>query len=131
MRSLPIDSSQIRLLATGGVQPVAVWAELADGSRRPVPDAQEKDEHGVPLWTVEVLAPPVEDGDRAEIVTVRIASFDPPKVTELEPVSFDGLVVRVSVNRRTGTLSQWWSAERLALGKAAGSRSGPVAAVGS
>jgi hypothetical protein len=108
-----------------------VWAELADGSRRPVPDRQEKDDNGVPLWTVEVLVPPVEDGDRAEIVAVRIASFDPPKVTELEPVSFDGLVVRVGVNKRTGHLSQYWSAERLALGKAAGSRSGPVVAVGS
>lgn len=118
MRTLPIDTTAIRLLATGGVQPVAVWAELSDGSRRPVPDAQEKDAHGTPLWNVEAIAPPVEDGDRAEIVSVRVAAYDQPKVQEFAPIGFTGLVCRVGVNKRTGQLSQYWSATAVTAGKA-------------
>lgn len=110
MRSLPIDTTSLRLLATGGVQPVAVWAELSDGSRRPVPDAQDKDDRGTPLWNVEVLAPPAEEGDRAEILSVRVAAYDAPKVAEFQPVAFTGLVCRVGVNKRSGQLSQYWSA---------------------
>lgn len=126
MRTLPIDVTALRLLATGGVQPVAVWAELSDGSRRPVPDAQEKDEHGVALWTVEVIAPPAEEGDRAEILSVRVASADQPTVAEFEPIKFTGLVCRVGVNKRSGALSQYWSATGVSA--KSGSRPHPVPA---
>ncbi|MBJ7452923.1 MAG: hypothetical protein JHC71_12700 [Blastococcus sp.] len=114
MRTLPIDANAFRILATGEVTPVAVWAELTDGSRRPVPGAQEKDEHGTPLWNVGAIAPPAQEGDRAELISVRIASHERPQVAEFAPVRFDQLVCRVGVNRRTGQLSQYWSAARVA-----------------
>lgn len=118
MRNLPIDVHALRLLATGEVSPVPVWAELSDGSRRPVPDVQDKDESGTPLWNVGALVPPAE-GERAELVSVRIAAYDPPQVQEFAPVRFDGLVCRVGVNRRTNQLSQYWSARAVAgAGKA-------------
>jgi hypothetical protein len=113
MRNLPIDTSALRMLATGEVSPVAVWAELSDGSRRPVPDAQEKDDTGTPLWNVGAIVPPAE-GERAELVSVRIASYDRPHVQEFGPLRFDGLVCRVGVNRRTNALSQYWSARAIA-----------------
>jgi hypothetical protein len=119
MRTIPVDTTALRLLATGEVQPVQVWAELADGSRRPVPDAQEKNDNGVPLWTVGVLAPPAEEGDRAELLQVRVASYDRPHVDEFSPIRFDGLQVRVGVNRRTGALSQYWAAAGVVLPAAA------------
>jgi hypothetical protein len=110
MRALPIDTNALRMLATGEVLPVAVWAELSDGSRRPVPGGQEKTDEGVPLWTVSVLVPPAVEGDRAELVSVRVASWDRPGVQEFTPVRFDGLVCRVSVNKRSGQLAQYWEA---------------------
>jgi hypothetical protein len=114
MRTLPIDSNAIRMLATGEVQPVAVWAELTDGSRKPVPGAQEKDPNGTPLWTVGALVPPAQEGDRAELISVRVATHDRPQVQEFAPVKFDGLVCRCSVNRRSGQLAQYWEAAKVA-----------------
>lgn len=116
MRSLPIDTSAIRLLATGEVSPVAVWAELSDGSRRPVPDAQEKDDAGTPLWNVGAILPPADESERAELLSVRVASWERPSVAEFAPVVFGGLVVRVSVNRRSGQLAQYWSAAQVMSG---------------
>lgn len=113
MRALPIDSNALTLLASGEVLPVQVWAELSDGSRRPVPDAQEKDKTGTPLWTVGVMVPPAQDGDRAELISVRVASHDRPQVQALAPVRFDGLTCRCSVNRRSGSLAQYWEAQRV------------------
>jgi hypothetical protein len=118
MRTLPIDTNSLRMLATGGVQPVAIWVELADGSRRPDPNGrQESDDTGTPLWTVEALVPPMEEGDRAELISVRVAAHDQPKVTEFEPIKFHGLACRVGVNRRDGKLSQYWSANGVEGGK--------------
>lgn len=119
MRNLPIDSTAMPMIATGGVQPVAVWAELSDGSRKMVPDAQEKDETGVPLWTVEAMVPGQTDKDRAEVISVRIAAYDRPTVQQFGPVSFEGMVCACSVNRRTGALSQYWSALKVADGRPA------------
>jgi hypothetical protein len=122
MRALPVDTNAIRMLSTGEVQAVAVWAELSDGSRRPVPGAQEKDAHGTPLWTVGALVPPAQEGDRAELIAVRMATHDRPTVQEFTPIRFDGLVCRCSVNRRTGQLAQYWEARGIAAaagGKAA------------
>lgn len=114
MRSLPIDTNALHMLATGEVTPVAVWAELSDGSRRPVPDAQEKDQSGTPLWNVGAVVPPAQDGDRTELISVRIASHERPTVAAFSPVRFEGLICRVSVNRRTSQLGQYWSATRVA-----------------
>lgn len=111
MRTIAVDATAMRLLATGPAQPVPVWAELADGTRKIVPDRQDKDADGVPLWTVELLAPPATERDRAEIIAVRVASHDEPRVREFEPVQVQGLTVACSVNRRTGALSQYWSAK--------------------
>jgi hypothetical protein len=119
MRTIPVDTTALRLLATGEVSPVQTWAELADGSRRPVPGGHEKDDNGVPLWSVGVLAPPAEEGDRAELLSVRVAAWDRPQVTEFSPVRFDGLQVRVGVNRRTNALSQYWAAAGVVLPAAA------------
>jgi hypothetical protein len=119
MRTLPIDTTAIRMLSTGEVQAVAVWAELPDGSRRPVPGGQEKDANGVPLWTVGALVPPAQEGDRAELINVRLAAWDRPTVQEFTPIRFDGLLCRVNVNRRTGQLAQYWEARGIAGLKAA------------
>lgn len=119
MRTLPIDAAALRMLATGEVQPVAVWAELSDGSRRPVPDAQEKDPGGMPLWTVTAIVPPAQEGDRSELLQVRVGAWEKPTVQEFAPVRFDGLVCRVSVNKRTGQLGQYWEARGLVGIKAA------------
>jgi hypothetical protein len=110
MRTLPVDTTALRLLATGSVQPVAVWAELSNGERRPVPGKQETDDYGVPLWNVELIAPPAEEGERAELLSVRVAADEQPTVAEFEPVAVEGMTVRVSVNKRTGALGMYWAA---------------------
>lgn len=113
MRTLPIDSARLTALAASAMPlPVQVWAELSDGSRRPVPDQQAQNEAGVPLWTIDALTPGTE-GERAEVISVQVASESRPVIQHLQPVPFVGLSARVSVSR-DGKARLYWSAESVA-----------------
>lgn len=93
MANLPIDASQITLIATGKVRPVAVYAEMADGSKRRVPDAQEKTDAGVPLWAVDVQLDD-DDANRTEAISVKVPSHDEPHPAKWQPVMFKGLTCK-------------------------------------
>lgn len=93
MRNLPIDASRLTLLASGKVLPVPEYAELADGTKRRVPDRQAKDrDTGLPLWVVDCFADDDDEDARAEVVGVKVAAIDRPQVQKLRPVEFIGLV---------------------------------------
>jgi len=110
IRNLPIDLGRLPLLAASPDPiPVAVWAELSDGSRRPVPGKQGTTEDGVPLWQIDCLVAGMA-GDRAEVVTVQVASHDAPKVAQCQPVALAGLSVRVSKSK-TGDVRLYWQAD--------------------
>lgn len=104
MRNLPIDTSRVAFIGTGKTAARAQYAELSDGSRRRVPDAQAKDDNGVPLWVVDVLVDD-PDADRAEVVGVRVASFDEPITAKWQPVRFKNLVAMPYVDRQSGRVA--------------------------
>jgi hypothetical protein len=110
IRQLPVDTARLELVSTGHVTPVAEWAELADGSRRPIPGGQAKNDYGRPLWVVDAI--PVDE-ERGEVVGIQVASEDEPQVEQFKPVQFDGLQVRMSVGRNDGKLKLYWSADGL------------------
>ena len=91
MRRLPIDSTRLTLIGTGKTAARAAYAELADGTRRRVPDAQDKNDQGVPMWIVDCLLDH-DDAERAEVVSVKVASYDEPVVPKWQPVKFRNLV---------------------------------------
>ena len=110
IRTFPVDTDRLALLATGHVEPVHEWVER-DGRRQPA-DEQSRDETtGLLLWTVHAL---VMSGDRPELVAVRLPARDTPEVDAQAPVRFERLECRVSVNRSTGALSGYWAAAGLA-----------------
>lgn len=93
MRTLPIDSTRLTLLATGKIMAKAEYAELSDGSRRRVPDRQATDKaSGVPLWVVDCFVDDDQEDGRAEIVGVTVASPVRPEVVKFRPVQFTDLV---------------------------------------
>jgi hypothetical protein len=126
MRNIPVDPNRIRLISTGTVTPVAVWIELADGSRRPDPNGrQETDEHGNGVWRVEVVMPAdeMDERDKTSVSEVTVVAKDRPDVGGFgDLLHFDGLVMSPGyVNRRTGQLTQpRWSAS--GVRKAQGSK---------
>lgn len=75
MRRIPVDTARVRFLGTAKTATRAQYAELSDGSRRRVPDAQDKNAEGVPMWVVDVLVDD-PDADRAEIAGVKVASWE-------------------------------------------------------
>lgn len=93
MATLPIAAERITLVATGKVRPVPVYAEMADGSRKRVPDAQEKNDNGVPIWAVDVQLDD-EDADRTEAIAVKVASMEQPEPPKWRPVEFQGLTCK-------------------------------------
>lgn len=109
LRNLPVDATRLGLISTGHVTARAVWAELSDGSRRPVPGKQAVNEDGTPLWTIGALAPTAE---RPEVIEIEVASHDEPKVQQFGPLYLEGLEVRVSKSRN-GELRQYWSALKI------------------
>ena len=92
MRYIPVDTARVRFLGTGKVAERAKYAELSDGSRRRVPDAQDTDDQGRPLWAVDVLVDD-PDSDRAEIAAVKVASYEVPETRLGEEVRFTNLTV--------------------------------------
>ena len=117
MRRIPIDCTRVRFVGTGKSAARAVYAELSDGSRRRVPDAQDKNDQGVPMWTVDVLVDD-PDADRAEVAGVKVASYDEP-VTKLGvEVRFVGLVALPYVAQGTNRVALSFSAEGIDTGNA-------------
>jgi hypothetical protein len=91
--NLPIDGAKITLIATGKVRPVAVYAEMPDGSNRRVPGAQEQTDNGIPIWAVDVQLDD-DDANRAEAISVKVPAADEPTVAKWKPVTFTGLVCK-------------------------------------
>jgi hypothetical protein len=119
MRRIPVDCTKVRFIGTGKTAARAQYAELSDGTRRRVPDAQDKNADGVPMWVVDVLVDD-PDADRAEVAAVKVASWDEP-VTQLgQEVRFRGLVALPYVQQGTNRVAISFSAEGVEL--AAGSK---------
>ncbi|GAA4674288.1 hypothetical protein GCM10023215_02310 [Pseudonocardia yuanmonensis] len=120
MRAIPVDTSRVQFLATGKAVARAVYAELTDGSRRRVPDRQEMNDDGVPMWTLDVLVDD-PDADRAEVVGVKVASYDEPAVEKFRPVQFVNLVAVPYVQQGTNRVAISMRADgiEVATGKAA------------
>lgn len=124
IRNLPVDAARLGLVAaTASAQPAAEWVELSDGSRKPSGNqARARTEDGsvgALLWTLDLLAP---GEDRAEVVSVQIASNDEPKVQQFQPVELADLVARVSLDRKTNQPRLYWSATGLRNGRPAPSK---------
>ena len=46
MRRIPVDSTKVKFISIGKSAARAKYAELSDGSRKRVPDAQDTDDQG-------------------------------------------------------------------------------------
>lgn len=92
MREIPVDSSKVTFIGTGKAAARAEYAQLSDGTTRRTGE-QAKDDHGVPVWVVDVLIDD-DDTDRAEIAGVRVSSYDEPKTDKWRPVRFTNLRVK-------------------------------------
>lgn len=110
MRRIPVDTTRVRFLGTGKVAERAKYAELSDGTRRRVPDAQDTNENGVPMWIVDVLVDDPE-ADRAEVAGVKVASYDPPRTELAKDVKFRGLIALPYVEQGTNRVKLSFSAE--------------------
>jgi len=119
MVNLPIDGQALTFIATGKYRPVRQYAELSDGSRRAVPGSQETDGTGTPMWAVDVLLDD-DDSDRAQAVSVKVASPSEPQLPKYQPVTFVGLTCKPWVDRRNGNkLALSFAASGIASGSAA------------
>ena len=110
MRRIPVDCTRVRFLGTGKAAARAKYAELSDGSRKRVPDSHDTDDQGRPLWTVDVFVDD-PDADRAEIASVKLASFEVPETRLGEPVTFVGLTALPYVLAGQNRVSLSFSAE--------------------
>lgn len=117
MRTIPVDTSRVRFIATGKHVARAVYAELSDGSRRRVPDSHDKDEQGRPLWTLDVMVDD-PDADRAEIAGVKIASYDVPETRMGDEVRFLNLVAVPYVQQGTNRVALSFRADGIENPKA-------------
>jgi hypothetical protein len=110
MRKIPVDQSRIRLIGTGKSVGRAQYAKLADGSSRRVPDAQETNEHGVPIWVIDAL---LDDpsADRAEICSVKVPAVEEPVTAFGEVLTFVGLVALPYVANGSNRVTLSFSAD--------------------
>ena len=97
------------------ISTVAVVTDVVrDG--KPVENQQAKDEYGAPLWNVELMIPPApgDPRSRMENFMVRVPAYQPPVLAFGDVPQIKGLVVSCSVNKRSGALTQYWSAQEIA-----------------
>lgn len=90
MRRIPVDTSKVKFISTGKAAARARYAELADGSRKRVPDAQDEDDQGRPGWVIDCLADD-PDADRASICSVKVYGYEVPEFRLGQEVKFIGL----------------------------------------
>jgi len=114
MATFAVDSNKQQMIGTGVVEPMMEWVEV-DGKRRPSDDQARHGDTGMPLWAVECVYRSEEWG-RASTVSekVTVGAMREPTVQPFRPVTFEGLVVSVRVDRRTNSVSCSWSAESIA-----------------
>lgn len=122
MARLPIDGTALTLVATGKHRAVPKYAEIADGSRRAVPGSHETDGTGTPLWAVDVLLDD-DDSNRAQAVSVKVASDTEPQLPKYQPVQFVGLTCTPYVDRNTRRVALSFWASGIATGSAAATSS--------
>ena len=110
MRRIPVDCSRVRFIGTGKAAARAKYAELSDGSRRRVPDAQDTNDAGVPMWTIDVLVDD-PDNERAEICSVKVACYEVPETRLGVEVRFVGLVALPYVLQGSNRVALSFSAD--------------------
>jgi hypothetical protein len=133
MASYAVDSRRQEMTATGIVEAVHDWEEIAEGRRRPS-EHQARDENtGMPLWAVEVLYTQTSYGRESSLTAkVTVGAPEKPVPARLAPVEFAGLRVEIRLNKAGGFV-EYWSAEALAdtaraASKASSSRASASAA---
>lgn len=109
MRRIPIDASKVRFVSTGKAAARAKYAELSDGSRKRVPDAQDQDDTGRPLWMVDCIVDD-PDADRAEVAGVKVPSYEVPEFRLGDEVRFVDLVAVPYVAQGTNRVAISWQA---------------------
>lgn len=105
---IPVDTERLAAIYSGQVEGVFPWIER-DGRRQPSTE-QERDENGVPLWTVHCM---IASGDRPVLMAVRVPSHEVPQVQQFGPARFERLEAVCRVNRTSGALAVYWSAAGL------------------
>lgn len=117
MRAIPVDTNRVTFIGTGKAAARAEYVELSDGSRKRSGE-QAKDDHGVPVWVIDVLVDD-DDADRAEVVGVKISSRDEPRTEKWKPVRFHNLVVVPYVDRGSNRVALSLRADGIDHGKGA------------
>lgn len=111
MATYAIDSKQQGLRATGIVEPVFAWIEDPATGRRKQSGDQDRNDQGIPLWSVEVTYIAESYGRSSTAVSkVTVATTQQPVVAAFDLVEFEGLTVSVSVNKSAGVLREFWTA---------------------
>ena len=122
MRRIPVDSTKVKFISTGKAAARAKYAELSDGSRKRVPDAQDADDQGRPGWVIDCLADD-PDADRAAICSVKVYGYEVPEFRLGQEVRFVGLTCLPYVAQGTNRVALSFAAEGFELpgqqGKAA------------
>ena len=90
MRRIPVDSTKVKFISIGKSAARAKYAELSDGSRNRVPDAQDTDDQGRPGWVIDCLVDD-PDADRAEVAAVKVYAYEVPEFRLGQEVKFVGL----------------------------------------
>lgn len=107
-----IDTDRQALRTTGIVDPVMQWVEDPTTGKRRQSDAQEADEQGRPLWSVEVSYISEAWGKQSTTVArVIVGAPSEPAVAAFETAPFEGLTVTTSVIKNSGQLRESWRAE--------------------
>lgn len=120
MRMIPVDTSKIAFIGTGKAAARAEYVELSDGSRRrsgnQAHELNEDGSKGMPLWVTDVIIDD-PDSDRAEVVGVRVASWEEPVTAKWQPVKFINLVVLPYVDQRTNRVGLSFRCDGIDYGK--------------
>ena len=112
MRRIPVDTTRVRFVGTGKSAGRAKYAELSDGSRRRVPDQQDTNADGVPMWVVDVLVDD-PDSERAEVASVKIACYEVPSTKLGVEVKFVGLTALPYVAQGSTRVSLSFTADSI------------------
>lgn len=100
MRNIPVDASQLSLIATGKVSEKAEYQNLANGGTQRTGN-QATNERGERLWVIDCLVDD-DEANRAEVIGVTVAASYQPVVTKFKPVQFRGVTAMVYRDNATG-----------------------------